>query len=284
MYNDFHNIDFHSFDVAVICTESGNHFEHAKYFLENEKNVLIEKPITLKIEEAENLIQIAENKQLLLGVCHQNRFNSAVQKAFKVVSEGKLGKLSNITARILWNRNDNYYLQAPWRGTQEMDGGTLMNQCIHNIDLLQWFANSEFLRVSAERGVFQRSIEMEDFGAALVRFKNDTIGIIEGTALTYPKNIEETLSIFGEKGTIIIGGIAVNRIDYWSVRDNEIQVSDTTDVDSVYGVGHIALYKNYIDAINGLDVLLIDGKEGKKALEIILAIYENSVLQPGGIK
>ncbi|MDL2311116.1 gfo/Idh/MocA family oxidoreductase, partial [Peptostreptococcaceae bacterium OttesenSCG-928-C18] len=154
-----------------------------------------------------------------MAVSHQNRFNPPIQKLRKAVEEGKFGKIINGTARILWTRDQNYYDMAPWRGTKALDGGTLMNQCIHNIDLLLWMMGSEVVSVKSERGTFMRDIEMEDFGALLLRFANGSIGIIEGSACVYPKNLEETLSIFGETGTAVIGGLAVNEIKTWNFKD-----------------------------------------------------------------
>ena len=178
--------------------------------------------------------------------------------------------------RILWTRDDNYYKQAPWRGTKALDGGTLMNQCIHNIDLLLWMMGSEVERVHCERDTFLRNIEMEDFGAILIRFKNGSIGMVEGSACVYPQNLEETLSIFGEKGTVVIGGLAVNEIKTWKFADTRDYDNDDQSirVDNVYGSGHTPLYKNFIDAINNGTEPLINGEDGKKAMEIILRAYE----------
>jgi Predicted dehydrogenases and related proteins len=155
--------------------------------------------MALSSRDANEMIKISKEKNLKLGVCHQNRFNPPIQKLRRAIEEERFGKIINATARILWTRDDSYYKQAPWRGTKELDGGTLMNQCIHNIDLLQWMVGSEIERIHCERDTYLRNIEMEDFGAILIRFKNGTIGLVEGSACVYPKNLEETLSIFGEK-------------------------------------------------------------------------------------
>lgn len=263
-------------DAISICTESGFHARHSIDCLNRGKHVLVEKPMAMSIKDADEMIKIARDNNLKLGVCHQNRFNPSIQKLRRAIEEGRFGKLINGTARILWTRDDNYYKQAPWRGTKELDGGTLMNQCIHNIDLLQWMMGSEVERVHCERGTFLRNIEMEDFGAILIRFKNGTIGIVEGSACVYPKNLEETLSIFGEKGTVVIGGLAVNEIKTWIFADErDYDKEDTnTEVDNVYGKGHIPLYKDFIDAINNNKEPLISGEEGKKAVDIVLRAYE----------
>jgi len=264
-------------DAISICTESGYHAKHAIDCLNYGKHVLIEKPMALSLEDADRIITLAKEKNLHVGVCHQNRFNPPIQKLRKAIEEGRFGKIINGTARILWNRDQNYYDQAPWRGTKSLDGGTLMNQCIHNIDLLQWMMGGEVERVHCEKGTFLRNIEMEDFGAILIRFKNGAVGIVEGSACVYPKNLEETLSIFGEKGTVVIGGLAVNKIQTWKFADekdydNEVE---NLEIENVYGSGHTPLYKDFINAVHNNTEPYINGEEGKKALSIILNSYSN---------
>jgi predicted dehydrogenase len=268
-------------DVVTIATESGYHPEIAKYCMNSKKHVIVEKPMALSTTDADEMIKTAELNDVKLCVCHQNRFNEPIQKLRNAVEEGRFGKLVNGTARILWNRNMGYYQQAPWRGTWELDGGTLMNQCIHNIDLLQWMMGGEVDSVYAQTGTFLRDIEAEDFGAIIIRFKNGAVGIVEGSACVYPKNLEETLSIFGENGTTVIGGLAVNKIETWRFADGKdseekILQHQDADPDTVYGFGHTPLFKNMIDAINNNTTPLVDGKEGKKGMEIILAAYKSS--------
>lgn len=262
-------------DTVSICTESGYHAKIAIDCLNYGKHVLIEKPMALSLEDADRIIELGIQKNLKVGVCHQNRFNPPIQKLRRAIEEGRFGKIINGTARILWTRDQNYYNQAPWRGTKALDGGTLMNQCIHNIDLLQWMMGSEIEKVHCERGNFLRNIEMEDFGAILIRFKNGSIGIVEGSACVYPKNLEETLSIFGEKGTVVIGGLAVNKIQTWQFADERDYDKEdgSTEVDSVYGKGHTPLYSDFFGAIRDNRKPYISGEEGKKALEIIVKAY-----------
>ncbi len=263
-------------DVVSIATESGYHAKHAIDCLNRSKHVLIEKPMALSVADADSMIALAKKMDKKICVSHQNRFNPPIQKLRRAIEDGRFGRLINGTARILWTRDDNYYKQAAWRGTKSLDGGTLMNQCIHNIDLLQWMMGSEIERIHSERGTFLRNIEMEDFGAILIRFKNGSIGIVEGSACVYPKNLEETLSIFGEKGTVVIGGLAVNEIKTWQFEDKRDYDNEEVgvEIDNVYGNGHTPLYKNLIDAIKNNSELLINGEEGKKAMEIILRAYE----------
>ncbi|MCI1944324.1 Gfo/Idh/MocA family protein [Clostridium luticellarii] len=267
-------------DVVTIATESGYHPEIAIYCMNNKKNVICEKPMALSIQDADAMIAASEKNHVKLCICHQNRFNKPVQQLRSAVEQHRFGRIINGTARILWNRNMDYYNQAPWRGTWKLDGGTLMNQCIHNIDLLQWMMGGEIDSVYSQCDTFIRNIEAEDFGAIVIRFKNGSIGIVEGSACVYPKNLEETLSVFGEKGTVCIGGLAVNKIETWEFADHrnmddEILKVQEGDPDTVYGFGHIPLFKNMIDAVNNNTKPLIDGKEGKKGMSIILAAYKS---------
>ncbi|WP_425539591.1 Gfo/Idh/MocA family protein [Microaceticoccus formicicus] len=279
VYTDYKKmLEEEDIDVVVIATESGYHGKHAIDVLNSGAHVMIEKPMALNLDEIDEINKLADEKNLKVCVSHQNRFNRPIQKLKRALEEGRFGKLINGTARILWTRDQHYYELAPWRGTKALDGGTLMNQCIHNIDLLQWMMNSKVVSVKSELGTFLRDIEMEDFGAILLRFENGAVGLIEGSACVYPKNLEETLSIFGETGTAVIGGLAVNEIKTWDFADKKYYDNPETkdDIDNVYGNGHTPLYHDFIEAINNDGKPLIDGYEGKKAVEIILRAYEES--------
>ena len=267
-------------DVVTIATESGYHPEIAIYCMSKGKNVICEKPMALSIEDADKMIISAKENNVKLCVSHQNRFNPSIKVLREALEEKRFGKLTNGTATILWNRNMGYYEQAPWRGTWKMDGGTLMNQCIHNIDLLQWMLGGEVDTVYAQCDTYLRDIEGEDFGAMIIRFKNGAIGIVQGSACVYPKNLEETLSIFGETGTVCIGGLAVNNIETWRFADEkddeaEIVKNQGDDPDSVYGFGHTPLFKDMIDSILEDRQPLVNGEEGKKGMSIILAAYKS---------
>ncbi|HHX68943.1 MAG: Gfo/Idh/MocA family oxidoreductase [Miniphocaeibacter sp.] len=263
-------------DYVAIATESGYHGEISLDCLNEDVNIIIEKPMAMTLEEIDSINELSDKKGLKVAVSHQNRFNPPIQKLRKAIDEGKFGNLINGTARILWTRDQNYYDMAPWRGTKALDGGTLMNQCIHNIDLLLWMMGSEVVSVKSERGTFLRDIEMEDFGAILLRFANGSIGIIEGSACVYPKNLEETLSIFGETGTAVIGGLAVNEIKTWNFEDENEKADDLDSgkVENVYGNGHTPLYKDFIDAVNNDTQPLVTGYEARKPVEVILKSYE----------
>jgi predicted dehydrogenase len=229
------------------------------------------------------MIRSAKQNDKKLAVCFQNRFNAPVRKMRDAVEAGRFGKLLHGMIQIRWNRDNAYYAEAPWRGTWEQDGGTLMNQCTHGIDLLQWMMGKNAVRVQAQTRRFLRPIEAEDFGAALVEFEGGAIGIIEGTANVYPKNLNETLSIFGENGSAVIGGLAVNKLETWRMADADT-VGDTEDrvlnpgeqdPPTVYGFGHSALFRDFADAVTENKEPLVSGEEGKKSLEIILAIYKS---------
>lgn len=278
-YTDYKEmLEKEDIDVVTIATESGYHAEIAIYCMNKGKHVLVEKPMALSIDDANKMIETAKKNNVKLSVCHQNRFNKPIQKLRSAVEEGKFGRIMNGTARILWRRDENYYKQAPWRGTWDLDGGTLMNQCIHNIDLLQWMIGSEVERVYAECDTFRNNIEAEDFGAVVVRFKNGAIGIIEGSAVVYPKNLEETLSIFGTDGTVVVGGLAVNELKTWRFEgeDEEVVKRDLqVEIENVYGKGHTPLFKDVIDAINNDRKPYISGEDGIVPLSIILAAYKS---------
>lgn len=267
-------------DIITITTESGYHAQHTIDCLNSGKHVIVEKPMALSTEDADHMIYTAKKNNLKLAVCFQNRFNPCIQKLRKAVDENRFGKLVNGTARVLWYRNDDYYKQAAWRGTWKLDGGVLMNQCIHNIDLLQWMLGGEVDSIYAITGTFLKNIEAEDFGAIIIRFKNGTIGLVEGSVCVYPENLEETLSIFGEKGTVVIGGPAVNKIETWKFSDYEEEKQGTLEYEdkdsgNIYGFGHTLLFKDVIEAVKENREPLVSGEEGRKSLEIILAAYKS---------
>ena len=270
-------------DIVTIASESGKHFEIAIDCLNAGVHVICEKPMALSTKDADKMIAAAKMNKKKLAVCFQNRFNAPVQRLRTALEAGRFGRILHGMVQIRWNRNESYYAEAPWRGTWEQDGGTLMNQCTHGIDLLQWMMGENAVRVQAQTRRFMRPIEAEDFGAAIVEFKSGAVGIIEGTADIFPANINETLSIFGEKGSVVIGGLAVNKLETWRFADAQL-VGDTEervlnpnekDPPTVYGFGHTALFENFIDSIETDSEPLVSGENGRKALEIILAIYKS---------
>lgn len=269
-------------ELVAICTESGKHGKIALDCVEANANLIIEKPIALSLEEADLIIEKATKKNIKVSACHQNRFNKSVQKIREAVEANRFGKLMHATAHIRWNRGEDYYKQAPWRGTWEQDGGALMNQCIHNIDLLRWMMGDEITEVvGMTDNLIHGYIDAEDLGMALVKFSNGSYGIIEGTTNIYPKNLEETLYIFGEKGTVKAGGKSVNLIEEWQFADNldnadEVKQNYFENPPNVYGFGHKPLYKDVIEAIENDRQPYVTAIDGRNALELVLAIYKSA--------
>lgn len=268
-------------ELVAIATESGKHAQIAIDCLNNGANLIIEKPLALSLKDADMIIKLSDEKGLKVSACHQNRFNKAIQKMRQSIEKEDFGKLFYGTAHIRWNRGEEYYKQAPWRGTWEQDGGALMNQCIHNIDLLRWMMGDEIDQVSAFTDNLNHDfIDAEDLGIAIVKFKNGSFGIIEGTTNVYPKNLEETLYLFGEKGTAKAGGSSVNNIEVWKFENGEDEgqvISEFNEVhENVYGLGHTPLYADVIDSIKNNRLPYIDAYAGKRALELVLAIYKSS--------
>lgn len=268
-------------DFVSIATESGIHAEIALYCIENGINVIIEKPMAMSMEDANKIINLSKEKNVKVSVCHQNRFNIAVHKTRQAMDEGRFGRLSHGSIHVRWNRNKNYYDQAPWRGKWESDGGCLMNQCIHGIDLLRWMLGEEVEEVyGVTKQQFHDYLECEDIGMAVLKFKNGAVATVEGTVNVYPQNLEETLYLFGEDGTVKIGGKSTNNIDVWNFKDeddddqNNIGLKEETE--NVYGNGHTSLFKDMIEAIQDDRDPYITAVDGKNALEIVLAIYKSS--------
>lgn len=266
--------------LVSIATESGMHAEIALYCIDHGINVIIEKPIAMSMTDADEIVSRSEKMQVRVSACHQNRFNIAVQKMRNALEEGRFGKLSHGSVHIRWNRNREYYDQAAWRGKWDSDGGALMNQCIHGIDLLRWMMGEEVEEVyGVTRRQYHDYLEAEDVGMAVVKFRNGTIGTIEGTVNVYPKNLEETLYLFGEKGTVKLGGTSTNNIDVWNFADEKKEdravqgLREATN--NVYGNGHISLFADMIDAIENNRKPYVDAVAGRNALEMVLAIYKS---------
>ena len=267
-------------NLVSIATESGIHAEIALYCIENNINVIIEKPMAMSIEDADRIIALAEEKNVKVSACHQNRFNVAIQELRKAVEAGRFGKLSHGSIHVRWNRNHSYYDQASWRGTWAQDGGALMNQCIHGIDLLRWMMGDEIEEIyGVTRQQFHDYLEAEDVGMAVVKFKNGAVGTIEGTTNVYPKNLEETLYIFGENGTVKIGGTSTNNIDVWDFVDETEEDAKNKKLkevtSNVYGNGHTSLFADVMDAIENDRQPYVDAVAGRNALEVVLSIYKS---------
>lgn len=267
-------------ELIAIATSSGAHAEIALYCIDHGINVIIEKPMAMSMADAEEIIKRSEKKGVKVSACHQNRFNVAVQQMRKALDENRFGKLSHGSIHVRWNRGKQYYEQATWRGTWADDGGCLMNQCIHGIDLLRWMMGNDVVSVYGVTRQQQHDyLEAEDVGMAVVTFANGAIATIEGTTNVYPQNLEETLYLFGENGTVKLGGKSTNNIDVWDFADETEADQKNKGLEeatsNVYGNGHTSLYADVIEAIKTDRKPYVDAVAGRNALEMILAIYKS---------
>ena len=268
-------------ELVAIATESGVHAEIALYCIDHEINVIIEKPMAMSMKDADEIVRRSEEKKVTVSVCHQNRFNVAIQEMRQALEAGRFGRLSHGSINVRWNRGKEYYDQALWRGKWASDGGCLFNQCIHGIDLLRWMMGDEVEEVyGVTKQQFHDYLECEDIGMAVVKFRNGAVGTIEGTVNVYPQNLEETLYLFGESGTVKIGGKSTNNIDVWNFKDETEEDQRNKGLQeqtsNVYGNGHTSLYADVIDAIKTGRKPYVDAVAGRNAVEMILAIYQSA--------
>jgi UDP-N-acetyl-2-amino-2-deoxyglucuronate dehydrogenase len=268
-------------DAVVICTPSGLHPAQGILAAQRGLHVICEKPMATRLEEADALVKACDEAGVLLFVVKQNRLNPAIQLLKRAVDRGRFGRVYLANTTVRWQRPQSYYDQAPWRGTWEFDGGAFMNQASHYVDMIQWLAGP-VETVSAKTATLARRIESEDTGVALLRFRSGALGTIEVTMLTYPRNLEGSVTILGERGTVKIGGTALNRVEHWEFAEYE---DDDREVEalraapnplSVYGSGHGPYYDNVIKVLRGEAAPGTDGREGRKSLELILGIYESA--------
>ena len=280
-YTDYKELlDSEKPELVSIATESGSHARIALDAIDRGIPVIIEKPMAMSMKDADEIVRRSREKGVVVSACHQNRFNLAVQKMRRALEQGRFGTLSHGSVHVRWNRDRAYYDRAPWRGTWAEDGGTLMNQCIHGIDLLRWTFGDEVEEVYGQtRQVMHPYLEAEDVGMAVVRFKNGAIATIEGTVNVYPRNLEETLYIFGEKGTVKIGGTSTNNIDVWDFAEEDPEDQKNQGfkeaTSNVYGNGHTSLFRDVMDAIRDGRQPYVDAVAGRNALEMVLAIYKS---------
>ncbi len=283
-YNDYKEmINKHpELELISIATESGVHADIALYCINKGINVIIEKPIAMSLADADEIIKLSIKNNVKVSACHQNRFNIAVQEMRLALDNGRFGKISHGSIHVRWNRNRSYYEQATWRGKWASDGGALMNQCIHGIDLLRWMMGDEVEEIyGVTRQRYHDYLECEDIGMAVVKFKNGSVGTIEGTVNVYPKNLEETLYLFGEKGTVKLGGTSCNNIDVWDFADETEKDQEKAGLQestsNVYGNGHTSLFADMIEAITFDRSPYVDAIAGRNALEMVLAIYKSQL-------
>lgn len=267
--------------LVVLCTPSGLHPEQAKICAAAGVACLSEKPFGCFYKEALSVVEYFEERNVPLFVVHQNRYNPTVQKVRKWFEDGKLGKLFMIQANVFWQRPQAYYDAESWRGIRKMDGGAFMNQASHYVDLVQWFGG-EIASVKSEVATLGRDIECEDTGASVIRFKSNAIGVIAVTMLTYPENLEGSLTILAEHATIKIGGKALNKLEVCKAKDESIFAdAEQTNYEpaTVYGNGHGEYYRKLFDYMKEPSHPdAIHGREGLKSLKLLTEIYREQDL------
>ncbi len=266
-------------DVVVVLTPSGLHAEHVVKLAKFGKHIMVEKPMALTIDDADAMIQACDEHNCNMFVIKQNRFNVPVVKLKDAMTDGRFGKLVLGTVRVRWARHQSYYDQDSWRGTWAMDGGVLTNQASHHVDMLEWMMG-DVESVFARATTALADIEAEDTIVVTVKFNNGALGIIEATTATRPKDLEGSISILGENGSVVIGGFAVNEMQAWNFDhevDGDADVIDKYSVNppNVYGFGHQAYYEHVVDCLRNSNSNPVDGLQGRKSIELINAIYES---------
>jgi UDP-N-acetyl-2-amino-2-deoxyglucuronate dehydrogenase len=266
-------------EIVAVCTPSGLHPSHGIAAARAGRHVVSEKPMAITLAGADELVHACDEAGVRLFVVKQNRLNPAIQLLKRAVDRGRFGRIYMANTTVRWSRPQEYYDQAPWRGTWEFDGGAFMNQASHYVDLIQWLVGP-VESVIAKTATLARRIEAEDSGVAVLRFRSGALGSIEVTMLTYPRNLEGSITILGERGTVKIGGTAVNRVDHWIFSDydddDKLVESAATNPPNVYGFGHEGYYRNVLAVLRGEAEPETDGRSGRKSLELILGIYESA--------
>ena len=266
-------------DVVTIATPSGLHPEQGVAAANAGKHVVMEKPMAISLTGADALVHACDKAGVQLFVVKQNRLNPPVQLLKRAVDRNRFGRLYMASCTVHWARPQEYYDQAPWRGTWEFDGGAFMNQASHYVDLIQWVMGP-VESVIAKTATLARRIETEDSGIAILKFRSGALGSIGVTMLAYPRNLEGSLTILGEKGSVKIGGTAVNKIEHWEFADHDdddkLVESANTNPPNVYGLGHHGYYRNVLAVLRGEAKPDTDGRAGRKSLELILGIYESA--------
>ncbi len=275
-------LDAEDVDVVSVLTESGSHAKITVDVARRGLHVVVEKPMALTLSDADRMIRTCDTFGVKLFVVKQNRYNLPVLKLREALEDGRFGKLVMGTVRLRWCRLQSYYDQDPWRGTWAHDGGVFTNQASHHIDLLEWMMG-DVESVFAKAETMLVNTETEDTGVAVLKFCNGALGIIEATTATRPKDLEGSISIMGEKGSVEIGGFAVNEMKVWNFttpqpEDEDVLMSYRNNPPDVYGFGHRQYLKDVIRCILDDGKALVDGLEGRRSLELINAIYESSEL------
>lgn len=266
-------------DVVVIATPSGVHSAQTIAAANAGLHVMTEKPMATRWRDGLDMVRACDQAGVRMFVVKQNRCNDTLQLLKRAIEQGRFGRIYSVAVNVFWTRPQEYYDSAKWRGTWEFDGGAFMNQASHYIDLLDWLVGP-VESVMAYTGTLARNIEVEDSGVAAVRWRNGALGTVNVTMLTYPKNLEGSITILGEKGTVRVGGVAVNEIEHWEFAEShpdDDRIKDASyQTSSVYGFGHPRYYDNVISTVRGEAEADTDGREGLKSLEILIALYLSS--------
>ncbi len=279
-FTDMHQMmSSEKIDVVVVLTESGNHAKNVVDLAQYGKHIVVEKPMALTLDDADAMINSCDKNGAKLFVVKQNRFNVPVVKLREALEQGRFGKLVLGTVRVRWCRPQDYYDQASWRGTWAMDGGVLTNQASHHVDMLEWMMG-DVESVFARSTTALAKIETEDTAVVTLKFKNGALGVIEATTATRPKDLEGSISVLGEGGTVEIAGFAVNKMKTWNFveamhGDEDVMDNYSVNPPNVYGFGHQAYYEYVVNCISNNGPHLVDGLVGRKSLELINAIYES---------
>ncbi|HOX43468.1 MAG TPA: Gfo/Idh/MocA family oxidoreductase [Myxococcota bacterium] len=267
-------------DLVSVLVESGAHCRVACEVIPYTKNLIVEKPMALTLDDADRLIDTCEHSGVRLFVVKQNRYNKPVVKLRRALEAGRFGKIALGTVRVRWCRTQTYYNQDSWRGTWQDDGGVYANQASHHIDLLQWMLGP-VESVQAYTATRLVKIETEDVGTAILKFTSGALGIVEATTAARPKDLEGSLSILGEKGSVVISGFAVNKIETWNFAEPSPEDSDlaawSVNPPTVYGFGHLEFYKDLLECIRTGKRAMLDGLAGRKSLELVIALYQAAV-------
>ena len=263
-------------DLFVICTPSGLHPKQVIQCAYAGKHVMTEKPMATRWKDGLEMVKACDRAEIFLFVVKQNRYNSTLRLLKNTIENKRFGRINSVQINVFWTRPQEYYDSAAWRGTWEFDGGALMNQASHYVDLLDWLIGP-IESVQAMIGTLSRNIEVEDTAVLNIRWRSGTLGSMAVSMLTYPKNLEGSITILGEKGTAKVGGVAVNEIEHWTFEDGQDESNLIEDANyktaSVYGHGHVAYYQNVIDSLRGKDIPATDGREGLRSLELLIASY-----------
>ena len=262
-------------DLVCICTPSGVHPDQVELAAKHGVNVVTEKPMATRWADGVRMVKACDDAGVRLLVVKQNRRNATLQLLKRAVEEKRFGKIHMVHLNVFWTRPQAYYDQAKWRGTWEFDGGAFMNQASHYVDLLEWIIGP-IEKVQAMMST-NLDIEVEDTGVLNIKWRSGALGSMSVTMLTYPKNLEGSITILGEKGTVRVGGVAVNEIQTWEFeeeKDYDKSIKDANyETTSVYGFGHPLYYENVVDVMRGDAEPATDGREGLKSLEVLIASY-----------